>query len=175
MELRSSSTLRSKRLQAAFGVLYCVLGMALTLIASGCRNMSRSGALAQAPPTGTASMRRPLSEASRLPVVSMYSIVAEPERFDGCQVITAGFVSVAEGVTVLALNQEAVRYGLFMNKAYLDLSQCINRRKVLDQAEGKCCWFKVVVDAKSKRPEDWDVEYACTLRALECTIIHKGE
>jgi hypothetical protein len=107
------------------------------------------------------------------PFVSLFAIVADPQRFHGREVITAGFVGFDRGLADIGVNSESLKFGLFLNRVYVDYTGCENRDTFEREAGGRCCWLRGVVDAEDKGPES-PVDYACTLRLRRLTIVNRS-
>jgi len=112
------------------------------------------------------------AEVREAPFVSLFAIVADPHRFHGQEVITAGFVGVDRGSADVGVNAESLRFGLFLNRVYVDYTDCENRDTFEREASGRCCWLLGVIDAEDTGPRS-PVDYACTLRLRRLTIVNR--
>lgn len=130
------------------------------------------------PPAGRLPTAADAHDSNSVPkFISIFALVVNPEKYHGQLVDVSGMAFYSEGHAVLSVSREAAVEGGTENRIYLDVTRC-RRNRIWDRFEHltepdhwgelRFCSFKGIVDAFDRGNQP-PVEYACTLRVLECT------
>jgi hypothetical protein len=100
--------------------------------------------------------------------------LADPERFDGREVLVTGFVAIDRGQAVVALNRESINYDILQNGLYVEMQECKNLPRFKERASGKCCVLSGIISSKDHGPTGG---FAATLvlREFVGTVAPKGQ
>lgn len=101
--------------------------------------------------------------------ISVFAVLADPERFDGRTVEVVGFVSInSEGpLCILAPDLLSLDNLIVPNFINLDLSSCRHKERLQADRAPAVCSLTGIIDARNRGPFNHP-PMACTLKVEEC-------
>jgi hypothetical protein len=94
---------------------------------------------------------------------SIISILANPQRFHGKEVVIVGYVGADRDIANISYSEIPLREGVAADWIYIDYSEYKNKSEFLTKSVGKWCGLVGVINANRGGPVDMEYS-ACTIK-----------
>jgi hypothetical protein len=94
---------------------------------------------------------------------SIISILADPQRFHGKEVVIVGYVGADRDMANVSYSDIPLREGVAADWIYIDYSEYKNKSEFLAKSVGKWCGLVGVINANRGGPADMEYS-ACTIK-----------